>query len=66
MPAEQQIAVKNARGLIAEPYVTEIRINSTLVCDEEHTFPHCVRVRGAASLIRESGPQPDLGVLDEA
>lgn len=44
MSAEQNIAVKNARGLIAEPYVTKVRINTTLACDGEHTFPRGVPV----------------------
>jgi hypothetical protein len=44
MPTGQNIAMKNARGLIAEPYITKVRINTTLVCDWEHAFPHGVRV----------------------
>jgi hypothetical protein len=36
MSAEQRIAVKNARGLIAEPCIGKVHINNT--------FPHGVRV----------------------
>jgi hypothetical protein len=33
MSAEQHIAVKNARGLIAEPCIGKVHVNTILVCE---------------------------------